>query len=175
MLAFILLLVGIANVAASEYNPVMDLIAGQIKVEADEIHIKKNEEKILFRGNVKFTGYKFEVTSDDNVLLNYHEELEKVYFENLQAKRVLLTTTDGRKIKGKRGIYNFKDSLLIITGEVLFLSKNDNIKIYTDRAIYNTITGEINLLTLDTKKPSNKTTIVIKDIKQLKRVTNATK
>ncbi|MDR1425559.1 MAG: hypothetical protein LBI70_01000 [Rickettsiales bacterium] len=112
-------------------------------IRADEIRIKKNENIMVFNGNISIENKGLKIFVKKTLTVHYINIDGKINPNSMDMTGLVATNPRGVKISGDRGNYDFINSILVISDNVVLKEKNTII--FADRAIYDTNTEEISV------------------------------
>ncbi|MDR1494567.1 MAG: hypothetical protein LBI29_00835 [Rickettsiales bacterium] len=138
-----------------------------IKIEADEIKIRKNEGLVLFRGNIRIKKGSLKMFVKKTLSVRYTNFDGKIRPNTMDMVDVEVINDRGVKISGDRGDYDFVNSILTIRDNVIVNEKNSVALV--DRAVYDTLTEEINMFVNRSGKDDlrKKVVIIMDNLKEL--------
>ncbi|MDR2077394.1 MAG: hypothetical protein LBP39_00320 [Rickettsiales bacterium] len=158
-----------SNASSFQQNhnlPSVDSKKSTIFIESDEVRIKKNENIIVFTGNVKIRRDKINILAKKTATLYYVENNDRIEPEIIDMIDIIVTMGNNIKITGDKGSYDFINYMLTIEDNVVISEKNSTT--FASRLIYNTITEEIEMFGKKIgSDPLGKTIIIINDTKNL--------
>jgi lipopolysaccharide transport protein LptA len=143
-------------------------VGDTIFIESDEVRIKKNDNIVVFMGNVKIRRNEINILAKKTAILHYIENNYKIEPDIIDMVDITITRGDNMKITGDRGSYDFVSSMLTIEDNVVISEKNSTT--FASKVLYNTITEEIEMFGRKMESdPIGKTTIIINNTKTLLR------
>jgi lipopolysaccharide export system protein LptA len=146
-----------------------------IAIDANEIRIRKNESLMVFSGNIRISKEKLKIFVKKTLTVHYANVDGKIIPNSMDMIDLVATNDVGLRIIGDRGYYDFVNSILTIRDNVVVSEKNS--VIFVDRAIYDTITEEINMFGRRSAEsgPEKKVIIIMDSIDELGDRKNAEK
>lgn len=111
-----------------------------VKIEADEIIIKRDNDQVVFVGKVKITQDELNIFSD-NMIVNYYKNKDKsVSIKNIKANNNVILKNKTITAKGDSAVYDFRNQLITLKDNII-LNEEDAV-VLGDVLTYNVETQE---------------------------------
>lgn len=130
-----------------------------VKIRADEISIRKNEGLMVFTGNIQIEKGGLEILVRKDLTIHYRDMDGKIRPSIMYMQDVEASSARGVRISGDRGDYDFVNSILTIRDNVVVNEKNS--VIFVDRAVYDTLSEEINMFGNRSGEDGSKKKVII--------------
>ncbi|GHU26387.1 hypothetical protein FACS1894152_0890 [Bacilli bacterium] len=131
-------------------------------IESDEVKIKKNQNIMIFKGNIRIKKEDLTITTPKTATVYYAIDNGRIELKNIDMVDVVAIKDNGIRLSGDRGSYNLESSILTIENNVIISEKNS--VIFVDKAVYNTISEEIDMFgNKKTKKNPKRNVVIIID------------
>lgn len=132
-----------------------------IKIESNEISMKKNSNIIVFTGNVEATQDNLVILTD-KMLVEY--EGENIDIKNIKLFGNVILKNDTIVANSGKGEYNLLKNIITLENNVVLTEKD--VVVYGDKMTYDTIKQESKVY--GSKKENNRITIILDNINNLK-------
>ncbi|MDR1499253.1 MAG: lipopolysaccharide transport periplasmic protein LptA [Rickettsiales bacterium] len=145
-----------------------------IRLESDEIKIRKNENLMVFTGKVKAEQAELNIFSDRMVVKYRNIGDGKIDINSIRARGNVVLKNKTIVARSDEALYDFKKQIITLDGNVI-LNEKDAV-VFGDKLFYNIATDETSIEGSKTKKKngngedtSNKrVTIILDNIKDIK-------
>ena len=140
-----------------------------IKMQSNEILIKKNKNLIIFTGKVEAKQDKLNMFADKMFIKYKKNKNNKAEIKNIKLFGNVVLKNENITVRGDKGNYEM-DNNLITLEENIIMNENDTV-VFGKKMTYNTITEETNIYGGVESENGNKKeriTIILEDINDLK-------
>ena len=134
-----------------------------VKIEADEVKIKKNNNSMIFKGNVRAIQENLNMFSDLMNVTYYKDKEDRVLIKTIVAKNNVVLQNENITAKGDGAIYDFQRQLITLKGNII-LNEKDAV-VFGEMLTYNITTKEtkMNVIENEEANTNKKRVIVILD------------
>lgn len=132
-----------------------------IKIESNEISMKKNSNIIVFTGNVEAKQDNLTILTD-RMLVEY--EGEKKNIKNIKLFGNIMLKNKNIVANSDKGYYDLSKNIITLEDNVILTEKD--VVVYGDKMTYDTIKQESKVY--GSKKQNNRITIILDNINNIK-------
>lgn len=165
----IILLCFILIINKSNATELQNNFNSPIKIQSNEILIKKNKNLIIFTGMVEAKQDKLNMFADKMFIKYKKNKNNKTEIKNIKLFGNVVLKNENITVRGDKGNYEI-DNNFITLEENIIMNENDAV-VFGKKMTYNTITEETNIYGSAEDESSDKKeriTIILEDINDLK-------
>lgn len=132
-----------------------------IKIESDEISMKKDSNVMVFTGNVEAKQDNLIILTD-KMLVEY--EGKKINITNIKVYGNVMLKNSNIVASSDKGEYDLKKNIIVLEDNVILTEKD--VVVYGDKMTYDTIKQESKVY--GSKNQNNRITIILDNVNNLK-------
>lgn len=140
-----------------------------IKIQSNEILIKRNKNIITFIGKVEAKQNNLNMFADSMIIKYKTDKKNNTEIRNIKLYGNVVLKNENITVRGDKGNYEVKDNLITLEDNII-MNENDAV-VFGKKMTYNTITEETNIFGSNENEDGNKKeriTIILEDINDLK-------